>query len=245
MTSPARRTPGDPKKPTHVTDWAFNERVLRSPNVRTVYMWGLIGAGKTFSAYRVGLRGPLFALTLTEDTPAAELRGHYLPVGDRMEWRDGPAVLAMRTGGRLVINELTHGSPDCISFLHPVLENPDTALLTLPTGETVCPAPNFQLIVTDNCPPEELPPALRDRFDCILEIREPHPAALSQLDPRLLALALRSSNLDTERHISPRGWLSVQRLLAEFGDRDAFTAVFGPARAAQIYDAWILSQARN
>lgn len=245
MTTPARRAPLDPKKTGPSTDWSFNERVLRSPNVRTVYLWGGIGCGKTYAAYRIGLRGPLFAVTLTEDTPAAELRGHYLPVCDRMEWRDGPAVLAMRAGGRLVINELTHGSPDCLSFLHPVLENPDTALLTLPTGETVRPAQNFQLIVTDNLPPEELPPALRDRFDCILEVREPHPAALAQLDPRLLGLATRSATLEPERRISPRGWLSVQRLLAEFGDLGALLAVFGPARGAQIHDALLLGEAKN
>ena len=245
MTTPARRTPADSKKPAPVTDWSFHERVLCSPNVRTIYLWGGIGYGKTYAAYRIGLRGPLYALTLTEETPAAELRGHYLPVGDRMEWRDGPAVLAMRTGGRLVINELTHGSPDCLSFLHPVLENRDTALLTLPTGETVVPAPSFQLIVTDNLPPEELPAALRDRFDCTLEVREPHPAALAQLEPELLGFAVRSANLDPERHISPRAWLSVQRLLREFGLRDALIAVFGPGRGAQLHDAALLAAARN
>jgi midasin (ATPase involved in ribosome maturation) len=244
MTTPTRRTP-EPKKPTPSTDWGFNERVLRSPNVRTIYLWGPPGFGKTYAAYEIGLRGPLYALSLTEDTPAAELRGHYLPVGQGMEWRDGPAVLAMRAGGRLVINELTHGSPDCLSFLHPVLENPDTALLTLPTGESVRPASGFQLIVTDNLPPEELPLALRDRFDCVLEAREPHPAALAKLHPRLIGLAVRSFNLEPERRVSLRGWLSVQRLFDEFGDLGALKAVFGPARGAQIYDAMLLGEAQN
>jgi MoxR-like ATPase len=245
---PARRPSRDPKdtgSTSSATDWAFHERVLRSPSVRTAYLWGPPGLGKTFAAYHIGLRGPLFALTLTEDTPAAEVRGHYMPVGNGMEWRDGPATLALRTGGRLVINELTHGSPDVISFLHPVLENPDTALLTLPTGETVRPAPGFQAFLTDNLPPEELPLALRDRFDCILEIREPHPAALAQLDPRLIGAALRSFTLEPERRVSPRGWLSVQRLLSELGERDAFRAVFGPARGAQLHDALLLGEAQN
>jgi MoxR-like ATPase len=244
MSTPSKKTL-DPKKPAPVTDWSLIERVLRSPSVRTVYLWGGIGNGKTYAATRFGLRGPLYALTMTEETPAAEIRGHYLPVGDHMEWRDGPVVLAMRTGGRLVINELTHASPDCFSFLHPVLENPDTAILTLPTGETVTPAPNFQAIITDNLPPEELPPALRDRFDCTLEVREPHPAALAQLSPELRGLAIRAATLDPERHISPRGWLSVQRLQAEFGIRDAMIAVFGPARGAHIHDALVLASARN
>ena len=245
MTLPPRRTPRDSKESGSGTDWSFNEAVLRSPSVRTVYAWGPPGFGKTYAAYHVGLRGALFALTLTEDTPAAELRGHYLPVGHGMEWRDGPATRAMRAGARLVVNELTHGSPDVLSLLHPLLENQDTARLTLPTGETVCPAPGFQLFATDNLPPEELPPALRDRFDCILEVREPHPKALELLDERLRGPALRSFSLEAERRISLRGWLSVQRLMGELGIQGACQAVFGPARGAQVYDGLILGEARN
>lgn len=245
MTSAPRRSPRDPKETSGATDWGFIEAVLRSPSLRTAYLWGPSGFGKTYAAYRVGLRGPLYALTLTEDTPAAELRGHYLPVARGMEWRDGPATLAMRAGGRLVVNELTHGSQDSLSFLHPVLENPDTALLTLPTGETVRPASGFQLLVTDNLPPEDLPLALRDRFDCILEVREPHPTALAQLDPRLIGPAVRSFALEPDRRISLRGWLSVQRLIPEFGLRGACLAVFGPARGALIHDGLILGEAQN
>ncbi|HEX6884411.1 MAG TPA: AAA family ATPase [Planctomycetota bacterium] len=244
MSTPSRRTP-DPKKPSPATDWGFNERVLGSRHVRTVYIWGPPGFGKTYAAYRVALNGPLYALTLTEDTPAAELRGHYLPVGERMEWRDGPVVLAMRAGARLVLNEVSHAGPDCLSFLHPILENPDTAMLTLPTGETVRPAPGFKCFVTDNVPPEELPLALRDRFDVVLEVREPHPAALAGLDPRLLGLAVRSFSLEPERRVSIRGWLSVQRLLPEFSLREALMAVFGPARGGQIHDALLLGEAQN
>jgi len=245
MTIPPRRPPRDQKDPNPTTDWGFTETVLRSPSVRTVYIWGPPGFGKTWAAYHVGLRGALYAITLTEDTPAAEVRGHYLPAGQGMTWHNGPATSAMLAGARLVINELTHGSPDVLSILHPLLENPDTARLTLPTGETVRPASGFQVICTDNQPPEELPAALRDRFDCILEIREPHPAALAQLDERLRGPALRSFSLEPARRISLRGWLSVQRLMREFGLKGACMAVFGPARGQQIHDGLILGEALN
>lgn len=225
--------------------WPLYEFLLRSPSVRTAYAWGPPGFGKTYAAYTVGLRGPLYAITLTEDTPAAELRGFFQPVGDRVEWRDGPATMALREGARLVINELTHGSPDVLSLLHPLLENPDTACLTLPTGETVRPAPGLQIVCTDNLPPEDLPLALRDRFDCILEVREPHPAALELLDPDLRDAALRSFTLEADRRISLRGWLSVQRLVPELGLRGACMAVFGPARGALVHDGLVLGNARS
>ena len=243
MTITPRRHPRDPKENGPATDWGFIEKVLRSPNVRTIYVWGPPGCGKTYAAYTIGVRGALYALTLTEDTPAAEIRGHYLPKGDGMAWHNGPATRAMLEGARLVINELTHGSADVLSIMHPLLENPDTARLTLPTGETVRPAPGFQLIATDNLPPEELPEALRDRFDSILHVREPHPSALSQLDERLHGPALRSFHLEPDRRISLRGWFSIQRLMPEFGVKGAFQAVFGPARGTQLHDGLILGEA--
>jgi len=247
MTHSPRRTArtDDKAAAAPATDWSFHELVLRSPHVRTLYLWGPPGCGKTHAAYHVGVRGALYALTLTEDTPAAELRGHYLPVGAGMEWRDGPATMALREGARLVVNELTHGSADVLSLLHPLLENPDTARLTLPTGETVRPAPSFQLICTDNLPPEDLPEALRDRFDCILHVREPHPAAIALFDERLRGPALRSFALEPDRRVSLRGWLSVQRLMHELGLKCACMAVFGPARGAQIHDGLILGEALN
>ncbi|NOT29339.1 MAG: AAA domain-containing protein [Planctomycetes bacterium] len=241
----ARETTTTTKPSGRATDWGFIERVLCSRNVRTAYLWGKPGMGKTFAAYHLGLGGALYALTVTEETAGAEIRGHYLPKGREMPWHDGPATQAMREGARLVINELSHGSADVLSMLHPLLENLDTARLTLPTGETVRPAHGFQLFCTDNLPPEDLPEALRDRFDVIIEVREPHPAALAQLDERLRGPALRSFTLEPDRRISLRGWLSVQRLLPEFGLEYAVLAVFGPTRGAMVLDGLLLGEAQN
>jgi MoxR-like ATPase len=224
-------------------DWGFVECVLRSENVRSIYLWGPPGIGKTFAAYHVGRVEPVYAVTLTEDTPAAELRGHYLPVAKEMVWHDGPFTSAMRQGARLVVNELTHGTPEVLSLLLPVLEQVETARLTLPTNETIRPRAGFQVICTDNAPPEDLPQALRDRFDCLLEVREPHPTALQKLDEPLRRAALRTFGLEADRRISLRGWLCVQRLQREFGLRGACQAAFGPNRGAQIHDAIVLGMA--
>jgi len=226
-------------------DWPFVERVIRSPHARTIYLWGPPGIGKTHVAYHCSADRPVFAVTVTEDTASQELRGHWLPKGREMVWHDGPVTAAMRVGGRLVINELTHCGPEVHTLLHPVLEQISTARLTLPTNETIRPAPGFQVICTDNAPPEDLPPALRDRFDSILEVREPHPAALELLSERLRRAFQRLWNVEPDRQIGLRAWLSLQRFERELGLKGACLAVFGPHRGSLLYDAIVLGEAQN
>jgi MoxR-like ATPase len=200
--------------------------------------------GKTVAAYTLGrLQRGLYACTLTPETPAAELRGTYLPQGDTIVWHDGPVVRAMREGARLVLNELSHASDDALAFLYPILENADTCRLTLPSGETVIPAEGFHVVITDNLPPDDLPAALRDRFDALLEIREPHPDALAMLSEPLREIARRGAGLDAERRVSVRPLIAIDRLRCELGLRDACLVVLGAARGSQFYDALRLAGA--
>jgi MoxR-like ATPase len=229
---------------TDTIDWALIERVLGSEAASRIYLYGPAGVGKTFAAYRGGgVQRGLYACTLMPEMPAAELRGSYLPHGDTIVWSDGPVIRAMREGARLVLNELSHASDDAIAFLYPVLEHADTARLTLPTGETVIPAKGFQVIVTDNLAPDDLPAALRDRFDALLEIREPHPAALALLSEPLREAVRRGTALDDERRVSVRPVLAIQRLSHEFGLRVACVIVLGSARGSLFHDALCLNGA--
>lgn len=222
--------------------WDLVRRVLEAECVRHVYLYGPPGVGKTHCAIHQGRRGGAFyAITLTEETPASELRGHWTPRGNEFVWMDGPVVRAMREGSLVVLNELLHASEDALSFLYPVLEHASTARVTLPTSETVVPAPGFRVIVTENRPPTDLSAALRDRFDVVLEIDEPHPDALSALSPELREAARRSVALDEERRLSVRPFLVLDLLRHVLGLEDACTAVFGPQRGSQIYDALMLA----
>jgi MoxR-like ATPase len=85
---------------------------------RTTLLHGPSGTGKSHAAHGADLGGrALYSVTLTPETPAAELRGHYVPVGSEFRWQDGPAIRAWREGARLVINEVDHAGGDALSFL--------------------------------------------------------------------------------------------------------------------------------
>lgn len=224
-------------------DWAFVERCLASDRLRTIYLWGPPGTGKSYAAYHKGRVGDgLFAMTLTDDTPAAELRGFFRPSERGMVWQDGPLISAMRVGARCVINEISNASPDVLALLYPVLDAKETARLTLPTGETVVPAEGFSCVVTDNAGPDVLPAALQDRFDCRLEVLEPHPEALARLPEHLREAAARTYDLEPERALSIRAWLSVANLEPVFGLLDACRAVFGAERGVRVHEGLMMRQ---
>ena len=206
--------------------WDLVEMLLLT--VRTILLFGPPGTGKSYAGHTMQMSNrELFTLTLTEDTPAAELRGHYIPKGQEFVWQDGPVIKAWRQGGRLVINEINHAGGDVMSFLHAALDTPETARLTLPTGEMVVPSKDFQIVATMNGHPDELPDALRDRFPVAIEIPEPHPAGIASLPEDLREIARNTAVAPIERRISLRQWLAFAALRTHVGERDAAFSVFG------------------
>jgi len=211
---------------------------------RTALLYGLPGTGKTHAAHNAPLDGrPLYSVTLTPDTPAAELRGFYVPNGSEFVWQDGPAIRAWRTGGRLVLNEIDHAGGDALSFLLNCLDSQETACLTLPTGEMVKPHPQFQAVATMNGSPDDLPLALRDRFPVAIPIAEAHPAAIGAL-PQDLQNAAKGTVVasDPARRLTLRSWLAFASLRTAIGDEAAAQAVFN-SRATDVLDALRIAQA--
>lgn len=214
--------------------WSIVDTVLE--HARTALLYGPSGTGKSYAGHsQVGLNGrKLYSMTLTLDTAAVELRGHYVPVAGEFKWQDGPALRAWRTGGRLVINEINHAGPDVTSFLLNCLDSVETACLTLPNGENVKPHPRFQCVATMNGQPEDLLRALRDRFPAKIEIREPNPRGIARLSPDLQAAAKGSVGAeDEERQISLRSWLAFDEFRPKMGEETAAFVVFGH-RAQEI-----------
>lgn len=233
-TAPERNTVS---KKTHLPVWDLVASVVQ--HSRSTLLYGPAGTGKSFAAHTADLAGrPLYSITLTPDTPAAELRGHYVPVLNEFKWQDGVAIRAWREGGRLVINEIDNAGGDALSFLLNCLDSPETACLSLPTGEMVRPHERFQAVATMNGnPDEDLPPAIRDRFPVAVEITEAHPQGIARL-PRDLQAAAKGTVLasDPARRVTLRAWLAFAHLRSSIGDQAAAQAVF-QARAGDVLDA--------
>ncbi len=239
---------GDPKALAEASAWKTLEHALTVdlPGTRVLYVWGPPGIGKTYSAYHHGrIDDGFYACTLTEDTSAAELRGHFIFKGGDALWHHGPFVLAMIEGKRLVINEIGNANSDVLALLFPILESAETAELTLPTGKTVRPAPGFHVVATDNRPPDQLPEALDDRFGAYIRISQPHPEAIAALHPDLRELAITSSSLDDDRRVSIRGWLSLQSYIPHFGLEASCNLAFGPDRGPLVYEAIVMRKNRS
>ena len=215
------------------THWAFIQRVLVNSN--RVLLWGGPSTGKTYSACRVGTdEEGFYAVTLTPETPAAELRGSWMPKGTEFVWNDGVIIKAMREGKRLVINEISHASHDVLALLYPVLENEETAALTLPTGETIYPSDGFSVVCTDNAPPKHLPEALLSRFKAKIHVTYPHPDALKLIPEEMREAVIATLELEDDRATTLREWLSLLDLVEKIGAKDAYDAVFGSAAGEHL-----------
>jgi hypothetical protein len=232
---------------TQIMDWNIIEAIERG--AYRVLLYGPPGTGKTTSAYNAAkaLGKSIYNVTLSDETPAAELRGHFVPAGSEWKWMHGPAVRAYIEGAVLVLDEIDKASQDALDFLHGLLNDPDVARLTLPNGETVVPGPGFQCIATMNGELEDLQPALQDRFAIAIEVRKPHPDAIAALPADLRSAAKTVEDYENaERPATLRRWaaFAMLRELPDVGATEAAKAVFAH-RAGELMDSITFKEAKG
>lgn len=222
-------------------EWPLYEKRLKKDDRVGVY--GASDTGKTYMAEHLHLDDrEVFVVTLTPDTPAAELRGHWIPKGSDFEFMYGPgakAILAEK-GARLVINELGNAGPDVMSYLYVQTDSFESIQLTLPNGEMLQPkSVKYQVVVTMNSNPRELPDAMMNRFRW-QEIKTINPAALLCIpeDLREPAKAL-AAETNGERRVGIRTWIAFAKLREDpdLSMADAAQMVFGN-RAEELINAF-------
>ena len=237
--------------------WDLVAAVL--PHTNRALFYGPPSTGKTFAAMYGGLAAgdeaavvdfgqpSRYTVTLTEETPAAELRGVWSPRGtEGLVFMYGPAALAMLGGKRLVLNEIDRASPDCHSILYGLTESDGTIELTLPNGETIHPKPGYHVFATMNGNPfTDLPEALHTRFPVKFFIDRVNPTALAELPEAWRGPAETLCLIPEEsRRTYLREWLAFRDLLAKDVKAElAAMAVFG-ARAGDILTAVRLKTAK-
>jgi MoxR-like ATPase len=233
---------------TQLLDWPVIESVIRGSRLTLLY--GPPGTGKTTAAVNAARAEGLsvYNVTLTDETPAAELRGHFIPAGTDWRWMDGPALSAYRNGGYLVLNELDHASGDALDFLHNLLDDPAASSMTLPNGETVFPHEDCRVVATMNGSLRDLQtgrPAIADRFAVAVYVGTAHPEAIASLPDDLQTAARNAAGVDhdQDRPATLRRFKAYAQLRDTLGEETAGAAVFAH-RANEVQDALTLGAAR-
>ena len=100
------------------------------------------------------------------------------------------------------------------------------------------------MVMTTNLEhPEELPPALRDRFPVAIEIDGPHPGAVRPLPEDLREAAVAIAGAPHPRRASLRAFYAYARLRESVEPERAARLAFGAARGAEIADALAIDAA--
>lgn len=194
--------------------WEIAEEII--PVSRRILLYGLPATGKTHAGvYQTPNKSvEIVALTLTEETPDSELRGHWVPQGGGLfKWMDGPVLDAWRHGKRLVLNEINNCSPEAETLLYCILDDMRTAKITLPNGETVSPHKDFTCVATMNGKPEDLPDAIRSRLPVTIHIDKTNPSAIEMLPKEFQKLARATVDKTGNDRIDVRRWAAFSEVL--------------------------------
>ena len=222
-----------------MNSWELFDKVVGTSD--RILLYGIPGTGKTYQATKVNVPTDkeVYSTTLTIDSTASEMIGHYIPNDTgTFDWNDGVAIKAWREGTRLVINEIDHAGPDVSSVLHAILDDADIARLTLPNKrkETVTPSKGFSVIATMNGTPDMLPEALADRFGVKININSVHPDAIKSLPEKYRTVYSERDENDIPPSI--RSWKEFSKLVDAGVDlRSSATVCFGNDYAEDVVEA--------
>jgi MoxR-like ATPase len=125
------------------------EKVIRSGRFYPMYITGLSGNGKTTMVQQICATGrrEFVRANITKETDEDDLLGGFRLVNGESVWVDGPAVIAMKRGAVLLLDEVDL-NPDKIMCLQPVMEGNPIFLKKI--NQYVYPAKGFNIVATAN-----------------------------------------------------------------------------------------------
>jgi AAA domain (dynein-related subfamily)/CbbQ/NirQ/NorQ C-terminal len=124
-------------------------KVVTSNQFYPVFVSGLSGNGKTMMVEQVcaKLKREFMRVNITPETDEDDLIGGFRLIDGETRWYDGPVLQAMKSGAILCLDEIDRGS-NKLMCLQGILEG--KPIFVKKTGETVRPAPGFNVIATAN-----------------------------------------------------------------------------------------------
>jgi MoxR-like ATPase len=125
------------------------KRIVDSRMFFPLYISGMSGNGKTIMVEQACAKSKreYVRVQISPETDEDDLLGGFRLVNGETVFQHGPVIKAMKRGAILLIDELDRGS-NKIMCLQGVLEG--KPILIKKTGETVTPAPGFNVIATAN-----------------------------------------------------------------------------------------------
>lgn len=123
--------------------------IISSGMFYPVFISGLSGNGKTTMVEQVAakLKREVFRVNISIETDEDALIGSQTLVDGNVVYREGPALMAMRRGAILLLDEIDRGSNKLIC-LQAILEG--KPYFNKRTGEMIYPKPGFTVIATAN-----------------------------------------------------------------------------------------------
>lgn len=125
------------------------ERIVKGRRFVPVYISGLSGNGKTTMVEQIcANNGREFVrANITKETDEDDLLGGFRLLSGESVWVDGPAIVAMKRGAILLLDEVNL-NPDKIMCLQPVMEGKPVFLKKI--NQYVYPAEGFNVLATAN-----------------------------------------------------------------------------------------------
>jgi len=141
-----------PKKDATYVAFGFHKdltTILSSKNFYPVFITGLSGNGKTTMVEQVcaSLKREAIRVNISIETDEDDLIGGNTLIDGNVVYREGPVLLAMKRGAVLILDECDRGS-NKLMCLQAILEG--KPYFNKKTGETVYPAPGFNIVATAN-----------------------------------------------------------------------------------------------